>query len=243
LGNLLDWSLSKIDVIDLDLVRHVWRFLSPLPVFWRVHQVGRSLLIPFRSLVPYLPPHATGHVQVLLDLGCGHGVFLSLVKRERPDLELVGLDLSTEKIEGARRAFKASGWPVRDLMVLDIADFDDQSVDAITIIDVLYLVPVERWSDILQKCHECLRPGGKLLLKEMNRAIRWKFALMYLEETLAVKVLGFTLGSNFTFPTSAEVRLIMKQAGFSVEEVPLDRGYFTPHMLWIGTKRLTRPSV
>lgn len=220
-----------------EAARVAWRFLRPLPLRWRLHQTIRAVLYPAGSLIEYLPePNVSDNPVVLLDLGCGHGTFLALAKTRRPELDLVGLDLSEEKIDGARRAFAAWSCSARELLVKDIADFGEQSVDAITIVDVMYLVPMERWAGILQSCYRCLRPGGKLLLKEMDRSIGWKFALLNVEETLAVKALGLTLGSTFTFPNCDEVSELMRTAGFEVKEQALDAGYFVPHYLWTGYK-------
>jgi cyclopropane fatty-acyl-phospholipid synthase-like methyltransferase len=216
----------------LETVRQAWKFLAVVNLFWRVHQVGRTLLVPFYRLVDYLPERG-----VLLDLGCGHGVFLALAKAVKPDLQLIGLDLSIEKIETARQAFDALKNGRAQLAACDMSNCPEQSVDVISIIDVLYLVPLDKWDSILKKCYECLRPGGKLLLKEMDRSITWKFTLLYCEETLAVRVLGLTLGNKvFTFPDNNEIRGRLERAGFEVQEVGLDRGHFVPHRLWIGDK-------
>jgi 2-polyprenyl-3-methyl-5-hydroxy-6-metoxy-1,4-benzoquinol methylase len=218
----------------LDAVRQTWHFLSALDPFWRLHQVIRTLLVPFQSVADHLPERGT-----LLDLGCGNGLFLALAKKAKPDLDIVGLDLSEDKIAAARQAFHACTDRVPQLVVMDIKDFPEQSVDVISIIDVLYLVPFERWNSILEKCYRCVKPGGKVLIKEMDRSIAWKFLLLYLEETLAVKVLGLTLGSQFTFPKPEAIRLRLACAGFEVEEIPIDRGYFVPHHLWIGHRQRT----
>jgi cyclopropane fatty-acyl-phospholipid synthase-like methyltransferase len=216
----------------LETVRRAWKFLSVGNLFWRVHQAGRTLLVPFYKLVDYLPERG-----VLLDLGCGHGLFLALAKVEKPELQLIGLDLSLEKIETARQAFAVLNEGNSQLAVCDISSFPEQSVDVISIIDVLYLIPIERWDALLKKCYDCLRPGGRLLLKEMDRSITWKFALLCCEETLAVKVFGLTLGNkDFTFPDNDEIRRRLERAGFEVQEVGLDRGHFVPHRLWIGDK-------
>jgi cyclopropane fatty-acyl-phospholipid synthase-like methyltransferase len=182
-------------------------------------------------LVDYLPEQG-----VLLDLGCGHGVFLALARQQRPALRLIGLDLSATKIAAARRAFEASDAAIDQLAVMDIAEFPERSVDVISIVDVMYLVPLSRWDGVLKKCHDCLKPGGKLLLKEMDRSRRWKFALLRVEEGLAVKILGWTLGGAFTFPRPEEIRSRLEAAGFAVQDVPLHRGYPAPHHLWIGIK-------
>ena len=215
----------------LEAVQQAWKFLSVLNVFWRLHQAGRSLLVPFEKLIDYLPEEG-----ILLDLGCGHGLFLALAKVNKQGLQLIGLDLSNEKILAAGKAFNASNCRARQLTVMDISEFPQHSVDVISIIDVLYLVPIARWDGILNKCYDCLRPGGKLLLKEMDRSIAWKFALLYCEETLAVRILGLTLGREFTFPHTDEIRCRLERAGFEVEEIPLHRRYFVPHQLWIGNK-------
>ncbi len=215
----------------LATVRRAWGFLSPLPTFWRLHQLGRILLVPFDQLLNYLPERG-----VVLDLGCGHGLFLALTKREKPQLQVIGIDLSAEKIAGAYHVFKATNTAVQRLAVADIADFPHETVDAISIIDVLYLVPIEKWDRILSNCYRCLKSGGTLLLKEMDRTITWKFALLYFEEIFAVKILGLTLGKQFTFPRPEEIRRRMEAAGFTVQEIPLHAGYFVPHQLWLGTK-------
>ena len=216
--------------------RFVWRFLSPLPFMWRLHQVVRSLLSPFAAVIAAIAMQPVEDDRKLLDLGCGHGVFLALAKQAFPGLGLIGIDLSESKIASARVAFEAAGLEARELAVRDIADFAQQSVDVISILDVLYLAPIEQWDGILGNCYACLRPGGLLLLKEMNRAIDWKFRLLCLEETLAVKVLGLTLGEKFTFPFPDEIRARLERAGFDVEQKALDRGYYVPHMLWIARK-------
>ena len=161
---------------------------------------------------------------------------MALAKRQRPDLDIAGLDLSSEKIDAARRAFSAAGMSVRHLAVQDIGEFPEQSLDVITIIDVLYLVPRDRWDALFAKCFRCLRPGGRLLLKEMDPSIRWKFGLLYLEEVLAVRVLGLTKGDTFTFPSRAAVSECLRRAGFSVEDAPIDSGYYVPHCLWVATR-------
>jgi cyclopropane fatty-acyl-phospholipid synthase-like methyltransferase len=215
----------------LDGFRLAWRFLRTSSTFWRLHQGGRSLLVPFHRLADYLPEQG-----VLLDLGCGHGVFLALAQQQRPALQLIGFDLSATKIAATRQAFEASDAAISRLAVMDITEFPEQSVDVISIIDVMYLVPLSRWDGILKKCYDCLKPGGRLLLKEMDRSLRWKFALLCLEEGLAVKILGWTLGGEFTFPSPEEIRSRLGAAGFKVQDVPLHRRYPAPHHLWIGIK-------
>ncbi len=222
----------------LSIALFVWHFLSPLPVIWRIHQVIRSLLSPFGKIIARIPPTPAGERRTLLDLGCGHGIFLALAHRMRPGLSLIGIDLDPQKIRQAKATFANAGTRGHKLAVMSIADFPEGSVDYISILDVMYLVPLIMWAGILKKCYDSLKPGGWLLLKEMNTGKPGKLAILKAEETLAVNIFGLTMGekNTFTFPPPEEVRRQLKSAGFDVEQVPLDRGYHVPHMLWIGHK-------
>ena len=222
----------------LSIALFVWHFLSPLPFVWRLHQVIRSLLSPFGKIIDRIPRTPAGEQRTLLDLGCGHGIFLALARRMRPGLNLIGIDLDPEKIRQAKQAFAKAKLSGHQLAVMSIADFPEGSADYIAILDVMYLVPLVLWAGILKTCYDSLKPGGLLLLKEMNTEKHGKLAILKAEETLAVKIFGLTMGeeSSFTFPPPEEIRSQLKSVGFDVEEVPLDRGYHVPHMLWIGHK-------
>lgn len=212
-----------------------WKLGAPLGFFWRCHQLIRSIIIPYHKLLVHLPLRGT-----LLDLGCGHGIFLALAKISRPDLAVAGIDLSQNKIDGARLIFDHARMKALSLGVSDISKFPGQSVDVITVIDALYLVPLIQWDIVLKKCHDCLRQNGRILVKEMNRSVKWKFFLVYLSELLSVKTLGLTTmgdGSKFTFPISDDIIKYLERAGFKkIAEESLDRGYYIPHKLWIGYK-------
>jgi 2-polyprenyl-3-methyl-5-hydroxy-6-metoxy-1,4-benzoquinol methylase len=183
----------------------------------------------------------TSEAFTIIDLGCGHGIFLALIafalsEQNLPSPKLIGIDLADDKIALARRAFEKAELKA-DLEVRDIADFEPGAANAISILDVLYLVPLEAWDSIFQNCYTALKPNGVLILKEMNRDKEIKFQILCLEETLAVKVLRITKGNNFTFPRREEIRAKLESAGFKIEEeAALDQGYHVPHMLWMARK-------
>ena len=64
-----------------------------------------------------------------------------------------------------------------------IAD-GSEDIETVTLIDVLYLFPLERWKPFLVRCRQTLNRGGVLLLKEMEHRPRWKFLKMRLQEGL-----------------------------------------------------------
>jgi len=214
-----------------DLIKTSWRLMKPLNLTGRIHQLIRAVLMPFDRVMDFVPTDG-----VILDLGCGHGQFLALVKDQYSKADIRGIDLSKDKVASSKQVL--ASFQIEDSAVSQagISDLEGQKLDCIVILDVLYLVPFEQWEPILKKCRQILADNGILLMKEMDRTMKWKFALLYLQETIAVKVLGLTLGREFTFPHPEEIRKVIEKAGFSVQAFALDKGYYIPHKLWRCTK-------
>ena len=117
-----------------------------------------------------------------------------------------------------------------------VAEVDVPLPQAVTILDVFYLIPCEIQERLLGVCVGNLAPGGVIVLKEMAERPRWKVWLNWLEETLAVRVLRITVGSKFYFRTRADWQAIFQRLGFTVETIPLDRGYYHPHVVFVARK-------
>ncbi|MBX5444593.1 MAG: class I SAM-dependent methyltransferase [Sphaerobacter sp.] len=94
--------------------------------------------------------------RVLL-LGCGAGRYLRALSRERPDLTVLGADLSRVALREARRRSRA-----HDLVCLDasLLPFADSVFDAVLFFDLLEHVPEHR--RMLAEIARVLRPGGVL---------------------------------------------------------------------------------
>ena len=98
------------------------------------------------------------------DLGCGTGALLSLLAREAPPLELVGLDLSAAALRVAAGELGGSGGG-RLLVQADLAapvPLADRSVDLVVCHNVLESLPEPQ--ALLTETARVLRPGGRLLL-------------------------------------------------------------------------------
>jgi 2-polyprenyl-3-methyl-5-hydroxy-6-metoxy-1,4-benzoquinol methylase len=153
---------------------------------------------------------------------------------------VIGVDLDREKIALAERL--TASVPNLSFQAEDIAAVADQlpPLDAVTILDVFYLVPFEIQARLLAICASRLAPGGVIVLKDMAEGPRWKAALNWLEETLAVRVLKITETSDpsarFYFRPRAEWIALLEGLGLRVTVQPLDRGYYHPHIAFIATK-------
>jgi len=175
----------------------------------------------------------------ITDLGCGNGVFAAIMKLGSPARSIVGIDLDARKIAAARKSL--GNLSHVDFRLGDVAATEYPRSDVFTIIDVLYLIPVETQNRILRMCADALPPGGTLVLKEMDKKPRWKYLWNMIQETISVKIVGFTLGSRFHFRTREDYVETLAGLGFTVEVIPLHRGYGYPHILFLAKK--TEPSM
>ncbi|MDX2161895.1 MAG: class I SAM-dependent methyltransferase [bacterium] len=194
----------------------------------RAHLIVRWRLAPLRQIAALVP-----HSGLILDLGCGHGLFALLLARQSAARSVIGIDLDAEKI---RLAETLKVEQLRFVCGDIAAQTDLPPAQAVTILDVFYLIPFAAQEALLRGAAARLAPGGMIILKEMAEAPRWKVWLNWLEETLAVKVLRITLGGDFYFRPRAEWVRLLESYGLTVRVQPMDRGYYHPHVVFIAHK-------
>lgn len=188
-------------------------------------------ICPFLLVEPHVP--ARGRV---VDLGCGNGLFTALLVLGSAERQVAGYDLDPAKLRVAERLKRDNGWRGAEFHEADIVRMALPRADVFTLVDVLYLIPRPDQEAVLRKCARALAPGGTLVVKEMDTRPRWKYAWNYLQETVSVRVVGFTLGRKFFFRPRREFEALLRSLGFEVETVPLDRDQVHPHILYVCRK-------
>src|SRR5258705_2750298 len=97
-----------------------------------------------------LPPGAS-----LLDIGAGHGLFPVLARQGR---RVVAVEPDARKVR-----------PIAGIeFVIGFDDVITGTFDAISIIDVLYKIPIDDWDALLLRCRARLAIGGALIIKEQD---------------------------------------------------------------------------
>jgi len=188
----------------------------------RLHVIGRFLTCPLLPVIARLPGRGR-----LLDLGAGHGAFALLAVN-------AGGVTSAVALEPDRRKLLPSYRDPRVTMVAGYSDAVSGRFDAVSIIDVLYRLPVEAWDDFLGGARDRLAPGGVLLLKEIDPTHRVKGAWNRAQERLA-DLLGLTLGEAFCYETPAAMRARLQRLGFGdVQIAPLGAWYPHAHVLYVA---------
>lgn len=189
----------------------------------RIHTLVRFLTCPMLRVLDAVP-----HSASLLDIGAGHGVFATLAYA-RDARRVVAVEPDARKVR-----------PIDG--VESIIGFDDVvtgTFDAISIIDVLYKIPIGDWDAMLIRCRERLAVGGILIIKEQDPTARIKNSWNALQERIA-SALHLTLGESFTYEVPAAFLARLTRLGFvNARSKRIDFGYPHPHVLYFARKAFT----
>jgi SAM-dependent methyltransferase len=181
----------------------------------RIHILLRFLTSPMLRVLNALPPNAS-----LLDIGAGHGLFAVLASGTR---RVVAIEPHARKVR-----------PIAGIeFVIGFDDAITGTFDAISIIDVLYKIPLDDWDALLLRCRSRLRAGGIFIIKEQDPTARFKNAWNAIQERGA-SALGLTLGESFTYEAPSDFIARLTRLGFAdVQSKRIDFGYPHPHILYI----------
>jgi ubiquinone/menaquinone biosynthesis C-methylase UbiE len=137
--------------------------LEPPPWLYAWMARGSLLRLIYRRFAADLAASLPTGAQVL-DVGTGPGYLPALLARERPDLDLWGLDFSRAMIRRARRRHPAQKWLVADAQALPFsAGVFDQTVASFS----LHIWPRPVMG--VQEMVRVLKPGGRAWIYEMRR--------------------------------------------------------------------------
>ncbi len=157
--------------------------------------------------------------QVVLDAGCGTGWLAAGLRRARPDLLVIGADLSAGMLGRARAA---GAWPLlqADAGRLPVAG---ESVDLVVARGVLHHLPVV--AAALGEWRRVLRPGGAVVLSSEPTPVVERHAAPLVRALLAAlrreldPVEDFwevaSMAANLHVFTAADLAGLAAQAGFT----------------------------
>ena len=157
----------------------------------------------------------------LLDCGCGTAPMLTLLKEKYPDKRYTGIDLTPKMIEVAR----AKHMQGVELVVGDCENlpFEDNSFDAVICCQSFHHYP--NVQDFFNSVYRVLRPGGRLVLRDMTAKSAVMLWLMNHVEVLLINMTGH--GDDHVY-SEKEVEALCNKAGLKMELFEA-RGFFRLH--------------
>jgi 2-polyprenyl-3-methyl-5-hydroxy-6-metoxy-1,4-benzoquinol methylase len=127
----------------------------------------RPLICPFQDLFPYVRPGDR-----VCDLGCGSGLFPLLLRRFTRAKKILGIEISQRLVVNARELCRTqrSTIPV-DFRLYNGIDFPEAigQCNVVFLVDVLHHIPEARQQLFLQRLHDSMTPGSRLVVKDIDR--------------------------------------------------------------------------
>jgi|GEM_PF-3717464 2-polyprenyl-6-hydroxyphenyl methylase/3-demethylubiquinone-9 3-methyltransferase len=200
------------------------------PLRARLHIWGRLRSFPVDAVLDALP--AEGH---FVSIGCGHAATEIAALLRHPKLQCTALDPDGAKLAHTRRA--AADLP---LTVIEGVVPPPGPFDAALIVDVLYLLTPAETAALFAALQCALRPGSRLVLKEMDTKPRTKYLWNRMQEFLALRVFRLTRHRHGACGLRPAHELVgeLDQAGFQVlRSESLHGGWLHPHHLIVAVRR------
>ncbi len=174
----------------------------------------------------------------MLDIGCGYGIISHLLSAGHPGRSLIGVDISSHRIEIARRSIAHK--KNMHFHAADIREFQLPHCNAIIMIDILYMLKYQEQEQLLYKCHQNLEDNGTMIIKDTRKSRSWKYAYTYTEEKLKarLRVYGGEVKRCLSqYWTTHDFLELLESIGFCAEAIPL-RSYLPyPEVFYICQKK------
>ena len=183
----------------------------------------------FRAFVrPVLARVARGRKLRMLDVGCGTGTNLAMLREfgDAVGIDLTWSGLACARDRGERRVGQASATAL---------PFGDDSFDLVTSFDMLQCLPPEAERAALAEMHRVLRPGGHVVLNVAALDLLWGNHSILAREVQRFNRRGFTKdleGAGFRpvrltytnatlFPIVAPLRISQRMIGLAKSDQDL----------------------
>jgi SAM-dependent methyltransferase len=160
-------------------------------------------------------------VKMVLDLGCGPGQWATSVAFAHPEMRVIGVDPSGERVRYARASAQVQHLTNVTFAIMDVQHpplaFPDATFDLISGRFLSGMLDQETWPRLLAECRRLLRAGGVLCLTEEEVSISNSLALQHVSRG----VYRLLADQRRTYSVDRRSRGIcpmlpglMKQAGF-----------------------------
>ena len=164
----------------------------------------------------------------VLDVGCGFGLFSLYYASIHPELSLLGVDRDGRRIDLARRA--AAKLQLRNV-AYELGDAtalgERGPIDAAYMLDIVHHVPEGAVRSLLERLHASLRPGGRLLVKDVDTRPRHKRWFTHALDRL------MDPRAPIRYWSSEELGALLQDVGFRVRRHLMVDVLPYPHVLYV----------
>ena len=169
------------------------------------------------------------------DLGCGYGFMTYMLHWAAPGRDFTGVDYDEEKVATAQHNF------LRDEHIrfeqADVTQYKLEPCDGIIISDVLHYLLPEQQKVLLENCIACLKPGGKLIVRDGVKELEDRFKGTKLSEYFSTKMFKFNKTNNkLHFLSRAFIEDFSRLHDLDMQVV--DNTKFTSNLIFVMEKKV-----
>lgn len=154
-------SISKQELIKA-LQKHQPKkigFIDKLKISYR------PMVCPFDDLLDIIPEHES-----VFDIGCGSGMFLSLVATYKCPEKVYGIEIDERLIDNAKKIFKNINVPSEFKKYNgNTLPQEINSYKYIVLIDVLHHIPKQNQFSFLKNIYDMMNEESILIIKDIDR--------------------------------------------------------------------------
>ncbi|MCP2726905.1 class I SAM-dependent methyltransferase [Limnofasciculus baicalensis] len=176
-------NLSK----DQEISKLAWQVYCDAPMSIRLLASARTYICPMLPLLVEVPDNST-----IFDIGCGSGLFLSLLVANSQVRSGIGTDLNIKALNSAKLATKRLTEKQPEVMVDfqqtgDCKEWPNTSFSVVSMIDVMHHIPPQAQYTVFAAAIERIAPGGRLIYKDMCLKPWWKATANRLHDLLLAR--------------------------------------------------------
>lgn len=204
-----------------EISKRIWGLYAGCPLGMRLLAYARTWICPFKKVLAYAPPRGK-----FVEIGCGTGIASNLLALDGPERSVAGYDLNARVIAAANRT-------VGDRVNIEFAAADVReavgrgSTDVVVAVDLFHHLSIDVQTAVVADIYRWLKPGGVLLLKDLEERPRWKYYANWWHDALMA-------GGNphIHVRSRADFARLLTAAGFTVEAVPMPQACYA-HILYV----------
>ncbi|SEA06882.1 class I SAM-dependent methyltransferase [Variovorax sp. YR216] len=175
----------------------------------------------------------------VVDIGCGQGLFVSLLSAmsamqaqpgEWPSTwpatpaaaSYTGVELMPKDVARAE-ASVGHLRPAPRFVCGDMCTTELPASDLVVILDVLHYVDLDAQEGVLRRVRDALQPGGRLLLRVGDADSRRGFAISQWVDRTVTRIRGHQVSPTWGRPLK-DWKALLERLGFSVDSIPMSEG-------------------
>ncbi len=167
----------------------------------------------------------------VVDLGCGRGQLVLALVDAGAVTSVRGFDSDGRKVAIAQAAGGTDG----EFVVADVRSLDLPAADTILLIDVLHYLTLDEQDAVLRMSAAALRPGGRVVVRELDGSARGYSLLGRLAERVAM-VTGYNRGRVLTVRPIAEIVRVLEAEGLDGSHLVGDGGSLLGNAIVVGVR-------